>query len=51
MMSQSSGQANGGMTPEKYQELVRQVAEKVWRMLRDELRFANERRSKRDRRA
>jgi hypothetical protein len=39
------------MTPEKYQELVRQVAEKVWRILRDELRLANERRSKRDRRA
>lgn len=51
MMSQPSGQAKGEMAPEKYQELVRQVAEKVWRMLRDELRLENERRSKRDRRA
>lgn len=51
MISQSSGQAQGGMPPEKYRELVRQVADKVWRMLRDELRLENERRSKRDRRA
>lgn len=47
----SSGQAKGGMTSEKYEALVRQVADKVWRMLRDDLRLANERRSKRDRRA
>ena len=51
MMGRASGQAKGEMTPEKYQELVRQVADKVWRMLRDELRLENERRSKRDRRA
>lgn len=50
MPQQSATQANGKLTPEQYQQLVQLLAEKVWRLLRDELRLENERRSKRDRR-
>jgi hypothetical protein len=49
--SSESVQAKGEMPREKYEALVLKVADKVWHMLQAELRLANERRSKRDRRA
>lgn len=46
-----SGSSSGSnMDQQEYKALVRKVAQRVWRMLRAELRTENERRSKRDRR-
>lgn len=46
----SGSSSSGNMDHQEYKALVRKVAERVWRMLRSELRTETERRSKRDRR-